>query len=126
MNYLGEHILAEFFDCCPDTLADLESIETVMLEAADAAHTTIIDHAFHRFEPVGVSGFVLIKESHLSIHTWPEYGYAAVDLFTCGKDVTPWAAFDVLNDRLEARKKIILELKRGVSLTQKHEPFVLR
>lgn len=118
MEFLGKHILAEFFDCNPHKLEDIEFIKTIMIEAANAANATIIGESFHPFQPCGISGIIIIKESHLSIHTWPEYGYAAVDLFTCGKDVNPWAAFDVLNEKLEARNKVLLELKRGVSLKQ--------
>ena len=116
MNYLGEHILAEFFGCDPHKLADLSFIEESMIEAANCANATIIGTSFHPFQPGGVSGVIVIQESHLSIHTWPEYGYAAVDLFTCGAHVTPWAAFDVLNEKLGATNKLLLELKRGVSL----------
>ena len=103
MRSLGRHILVEFYDCDPAVLNDLSLVESSMKEAAVAAGSTIVDAVFRRFAPHGISGVVVIAESHLAIHTWPEYGYAAVDLFTCGEGVDPWAAHDHLLDVLRAR-----------------------
>ncbi|MFS8541978.1 MAG: adenosylmethionine decarboxylase, partial [Tissierellales bacterium] len=72
-----------------------------------------VKSVFHTFNPYGVSGVVVIQESHLAIHTWPEYGYAAVDLFTCGEDINPWIAFDYLKNKLKAEKTETMELDRG-------------
>ncbi|MCD6443029.1 MAG: adenosylmethionine decarboxylase, partial [Thermotogae bacterium] len=87
MKSLGRHLLAEFYDCDPNILRDLETIREYLKEAAEVANATIVNWTFHQFSPQGVSGVVVIAESHLAIHTWPEYRYAAVDLFTCGEDV---------------------------------------
>ena len=84
MNALGRHILVEFLNCKADVLNDVVQIEKAMVEAAQIAGATVINSTFHHFSPYGVSGVVVIQESHLAIHTWPEYRYAAVDLFTCG------------------------------------------
>ena len=94
MNSLGRHILVEFFGCSPEILNNVSVIESSMLVAAQEAGATVINSTFHHFSPFGVSGVVVIQESHLAIHTWPEYRYAAVDLFTCGDTVNPWISFD--------------------------------
>ena len=84
MKTLGRHIVAEFFGCEGAAIDDLARVEAWMLEAAAAIGATVVSSAFHRYAPQGVSGTLLIAESHLSIHTWPEYGYVAADIFTCG------------------------------------------
>jgi len=78
MNSLGRHVLVEFFGCSSEILNDVPLIETSMLAAAKEAGATVINSVFHHFSPFGVSGVVVIQESHLAIHTWPEYRYAAV------------------------------------------------
>ncbi|MCP4715410.1 MAG: S-adenosylmethionine decarboxylase proenzyme [Deltaproteobacteria bacterium] len=114
MKILGRHILVEYYDCTSDCLNNTQSIQNIMEEAARKSNATIVESAFHNFNPHGVSGVVVIAESHLAIHTWPEYNYAAVDLFTCGESVDPWAAFDVIKDRLGAIDVATRELKRGL------------
>ncbi len=111
---LGRHILAEFYNCDRKVLNDHFLIERYMNEAAIKSKATIVESVFHLFNPWGVSGAVVIQESHLTIHTWPEYGYAAVDLFTCGEDVNPWDAFDYLSEKLKADKSETTEIARGV------------
>lgn len=82
---LGVQILADLYQCDPAVLNDPALIQAAMIEAARRSGATIVADCFHRFSPHGVSGVVVIAESHLAIHTWPEHGYAAVDLFTCGE-----------------------------------------
>ncbi|MBN1637139.1 MAG: S-adenosylmethionine decarboxylase proenzyme [Deltaproteobacteria bacterium] len=113
MNALGIQVLAEYYDCNREILNNTEMIEEYMNTAAQKAGATIVNSAFHTFNPHGVSGVVVIAESHLSIHTWPEYGYAAVDIFTCGETVDPWKAFDYLKERLESAHFSTIEMKRG-------------
>jgi len=84
MTALGHHLLAEFTGCDPAALADLQGVTSAMLRAAEVSGATIVTHSFHHFSPHGVSGAVIIAESHLAIHTWPEHGFAAVDFFSCG------------------------------------------
>lgn len=114
IEQLGRHVLAEFYNCDKDILNDHALIEKYMNEAAEEAKATVVKSVFHMFNPWGVSGVVVIQESHLTIHTWPEYGYAAVDLFTCGEEVDPWIAFDYLKERLKAEKTETLEVPRGI------------
>jgi spermidine synthase len=120
MTDLGRHILVEFTDCAPEALNDVILIEKGMVDAAREAGATVINSTFHHFSPFGVSGVVVIQESHLAIHTWPEYGYAAVDLFTCGDEVNPWISFEFLKKVLHADSYGALEMRRGnIRLLQK-------
>ncbi len=84
MKSLGQQLILELFDCPARPLDDPEFVSRVMLKAVEASGATMIQPFFHQFAPQGVSGVVIISESHFSVHTWPEYGYAAIDVFTCG------------------------------------------
>lgn len=114
MKALGRHILVEFLNCKADVLNDVAAIENAMVEAAQIAGATVINSTFHHFSPYGVSGVVVIQESHLAIHTWPEYRYAAVDLFTCGDTVDPWVSFEHLKKAFDASYSA-LEMNRGAT-----------
>jgi len=109
---LGNHILVEFMNCDPHIMNDVAAIERDMVDAAKKAEATVINSTFHHFSPYGVSGVVVIQESHLAIHTWPEYGYAAVDVFTCG-EMNAWIAFDYLKESFQAKSYSAIEMKRG-------------
>ncbi|HBF11138.1 adenosylmethionine decarboxylase [Thermotoga neapolitana] len=113
MKSLGRHLVAEFYECDKEILDNVQLIEQEMKQAAYESGATIVTSTFHRFLPYGVSGVVVISESHLTIHTWPEYGYAAIDLFTCGEDVDPWKAFDHLKKVLKAKRVHVVEHERG-------------
>ncbi|MFN6076701.1 MAG: polyamine aminopropyltransferase [Fluviicola sp.] len=113
-NALGNHILVEFMGCEPHIMNDVSGIERDMVGAAQKAGATVINSTFHHFSPYGVSGVVVIQESHLAIHTWPEYGYAAVDLFTCG-EMDAWISFDHLKECFGAKSYSALEMKRGAT-----------
>lgn len=114
MEALGRQILVEFYDCNEDHINDVDYIENALIEATKASKATIITHNFHKFNPHGVSGVVVIAESHVSIHTWPEYGYAAVDIFTCGETIDPWVIQEYLKDSFESRNISSMEMKRGL------------
>ena len=114
MNALGRHLLLELKDCDPEILNDLEFLRSSLSETAVQIGATVIGDSFHRFSPQGVSGVVIISESHLFIHTWPEYGYAAVDVFTCGETVDPTLAVKPLVEKLGSKSSSVLELKRGI------------
>lgn len=113
MNALGRHILVEFIGCDSKILNDVTLIENAMVHGAEKAGATVISSSFHHFSPFGVSGVVVIQESHLAIHTWPEYQYAAVDLFTCGESVDPWISFDSLKIAFKAQNHSAIEAYRG-------------
>jgi S-adenosylmethionine decarboxylase len=113
----------ELRDCNPEILKDLSKVKDALVSAAKEARATIIDVSFHEFNPFGISGMVVIAESHLSIHTWPEYGYAAVDVFTCGDIIKPEIAADYLIKEFESKNPSIVEMKRGMlSLTGEKLP----
>ncbi|MDO9535463.1 MAG: adenosylmethionine decarboxylase [Bacillota bacterium] len=114
MHALGRHVLAEFYGCSPDILNDTAKIEELMVNAALEAGAEIREVVFHQFSPQGVSGVVVISESHLAIHTWPEFGYAAVDVFTCGNTVDPWVSCYYLNKHFIAERMAAKEIKRGI------------
>jgi S-adenosylmethionine decarboxylase proenzyme len=111
---LGRHVLAELYDCDPNVLNNVHMIENFMVEAAVECGATVVEKNFHMFSPYGVSGVVIIAESHLAIHTWPEYGYAAVDLFTCGESCDPMVAYEYLKKKFNANSSSYSELKRGM------------
>ncbi|MBI2329034.1 MAG: adenosylmethionine decarboxylase [Chloroflexi bacterium] len=114
MNALGRHLLLELKDCDREVLNDLELLKGMLSAAAIEAGATILGESFHQFNPHGVSGVVIIAESHLFIHTWPECGYAAVDIFTCGDSVQPGKAAQKLIRGLGAKNHSILEIQRGI------------
>ena len=120
LKTLGRHILVEFYNCDPEILKDPNFIEKQMKEAAICAKATIVESVFHHFNPWGVSGAVIVEESHLTIHTWPEYGFASADFFTCG-DIDPWKSFEYLENVLKAEFSESVEIPRGLTAKiQKH------
>lgn len=116
MNALGRHLLLEMFDCDLDAINSLESVKGALVEAAKRAQATIVDVVFHEFNPFGISGVVVIAESHLTIHTWPEYRYAAVDIFSCGEVLQPEVAANYLVEQFAAERTSIVEMQRGLFL----------
>ena len=110
---LGRHVLVDLYGCSKELLDDVAFITEAMTTAALAGGATIIDSTFHRFSPCGITGVVAIRESHLAIHTWPEHGYAAVDLFTCGDGIDPWRAYESLKAALGAARGSTVEMDRG-------------
>jgi S-adenosylmethionine decarboxylase proenzyme len=113
MGALGRHLIAELTGCDPSKLSNLEHVTRAMLSAAEASGATVVTHTFHHFSPLGVSGMVIIAESHLAIHTWPEHRFAAVDFFSCVNRVEPDQALESLKQSLGAGALEILHLERG-------------
>jgi S-adenosylmethionine decarboxylase len=114
LKALGTHIVCELSGCDPAVLTNVDAVRDMMIGAAEAARATVMEVAFHRFEPQGVSGVVVLAESHISIHTWPELGYAAMDFYTCGEHTDPWLACEHAARVLRAQNTITSEIKRGV------------
>lgn len=85
METLSHHFLLELYKLDFSLLNDVKTIESLLLNSIEGSGATYVNHFFHQFSPQGVSGVIVIAESHLSIHTWPEQGYAALDVFTCGE-----------------------------------------
>lgn len=114
MKILGRHLVVELSGCNTSILNDQQLLEKHLNEAVRKSGATIVRSVFHRYNPQGVSGVVVIAESHISIHTWPEYGYAAVDYFTCGTSVDPYRAHEYLKEQLGATEVVCQELPRGI------------
>lgn len=113
MTHLGNHLLVELYDCDREMLNNSVKIEEFMNEAALASGATIVSSHTNLFNPHGVSGVVIIAESHITIHTWPEHGYAAVDAFTCGESVDTMKIKEILTQRLSAQSSSHQIFKRG-------------
>jgi S-adenosylmethionine decarboxylase len=113
MEHLGQHVIIEFWGC-NDGINDAGLMRTAMLEAVRAAHATLLDINVHTFSPHGVTGVAVLSESHLSVHTWPEHGYMAADVFTCGTTTKPSAAVEVLRQYFQPDHVDVQELTRGV------------
>lgn len=111
---LGSHLLIELFGCDGASLEKKESVGKAMMDAARASEATVVTDSFHEFMPYGVSGAVIIQESHYTIHTWPEHGYAAVDLFYCGGTIHVDRAIDVLREQFKPHRIKFLVVRRGI------------
>lgn len=92
----------------------MDALKKLLTEAAVECGAEVLGDSFHRFNPQGVSGVVVIAESHLFIHTWPEHGYAAVDIFTCGTRVKPEVAAEMLIHKLDSKHQAVIEMQRGI------------
>jgi len=114
LHALGTHLLVELRECNPDIIKSLEKVRNALVSAAKEAKATIVNVSFHEFNPFGISGVVVIAESHLTIHTWPEYAYAAIDIFTCGELIKPEVAASYLIEQFECKNPSIVEMKRGI------------
>lgn len=110
---LGRHLLLEFYGCDFSVINDRDQIRSALIEAAKRAQATIVTDIFHRFNPHGISGVVVIAESHLAIHTWPEYRCASVDMFSCSERMQPEVVEGFLKDVFRAQKVVSMEIERG-------------
>jgi S-adenosylmethionine decarboxylase len=111
---LGHHYIVEGSGCDADVISRVERVEQIMVRAAEVANAQVWAISFHRFQPTGVSGVVVISESHLSVHTWPEAGYVALDIFTCGDRAKPEAAVQHALKEFGAGNMHITEVTRGL------------
>jgi S-adenosylmethionine decarboxylase proenzyme len=110
---LGLHYLAEFFECDPDRIAVSEHLQALAEEAARRGGATVVGRAGHQFHPHGASGVVLLAESHLAFHTWPEEGYVALDLFTCSEELDVETIFNALRRATRAKRVSTRCIERG-------------
>ncbi|MGE4284683.1 MAG: adenosylmethionine decarboxylase [Clostridia bacterium] len=114
MNTYSRHCIMELWECNNEFLDNRELVERVMVEAALEAGAEVREVAFHKFAPQGVSGVVVISESHLAIHTFPEHGYASIDVFTCGERIDPQVAAQLIAKKLGSKKIYEANLERGM------------
>lgn len=118
---LGLHYILELYGCPQDLLNDSDLICQSLRQAAREANSTLLNAVHHRFEPHGVTALALLAESHISIHTWPESGYAAVDVFTCGESTTPKRACEYLIEVLRADRYTLQAIDRGAVVSAADE-----
>ncbi len=112
MKFAGTHLLVELWGA--ENINDPAYIDGALCDAARAANATILHSHFHHFSSsFGVSGVVVLAESHISIHTWPERGFAAIDIFMCG-DCDPYDSVPVIEDRFRSARMEISEHRRGI------------
>ena len=112
VHFAGSHLIIDMWDA--HGLDDAEQLRTAMIDAVNAAGATLLHIHLHRFSPYGgVSGVAVLAESHISVHTWPENGYAAFDIFMCG-DAEPERAADILKQALRPGRTVMSEHRRGV------------
>lgn len=118
MDTIGRHVISELWGCNVEKLNDINLIEQMFVDAALKARAEIREVAFHKFAPQGVSGVVIISESHLTIHSFPEHGYASIDVYTCGDRIDPNVAADYIANALEATTRENIEVPRGMGPVQ--------
>ena len=111
---LGKHFLVELYDCDQNIINSKEEMETIMRAIAINCKTTIIDTKFHHFSPHGISGVILIAESHLTVHTWPEYKYVALDFFTCNIELDLITDLDMIKKLFKAKDAKATLINRGL------------
>ncbi|WP_456394012.1 adenosylmethionine decarboxylase [Thermococcus sp.] len=114
METIGFHYVVEAAGCDEEILQDADRIRRIFLEAAKAGSMEVKASYFFKFSPTGVSGMVIVAESHISIHTWPEKRYAAIDVYTCGETADPEKAVDYILDAIKAEYAHVSEIKRGI------------
>jgi S-adenosylmethionine decarboxylase len=108
---LGRHIIAEVYTNRSDIITNREMMEKILDEACKAGNLTVLEKSFYEFTPEGLSGMYFLAESHISFHSWPEHGYIALDIYTCGGD--GWKAFKTILDKIEAKEVYYAYLRRG-------------
>lgn len=123
MRALGIQLAIELFDCDAKILNDYRLLEQSLVEAATKAGATVVDSVFHQFNPHGISGAVIIAESHIAIHTWPEYCYAALDIFTCGTDIDPNGIAEEVKYVLGADRMHVSRILRGVTVGEQERSY---
>lgn len=115
----GDHYLVDLHGCDATLIATVEPTQQALLSAATRCGSTIIEHHFHQFSPHGVSGVILIAESHFSVHTWPEENFVAVDVFTSGQVMKPEVAIEILEEAFRAERVDTLVVTRGSLVTDR-------
>ncbi|MBI2577217.1 MAG: adenosylmethionine decarboxylase [Candidatus Wildermuthbacteria bacterium] len=113
IDYAGIHIVADFWDC--KMIEDEKELKVAFYEAARIANSKPLSFSVYKFSPQGITAVLLLSESHIAIHTWPEIGYIALDIFTCGERSQPMKALEYFRALLEPQEAVVREIKRGES-----------
>lgn len=114
MDTKGLHYIVEASGCDPQVLEDVGKLKDILMNAAKVGKMDIRTVHFYKFSPKGVSGVVVVSGSHISIHTWPEHGYAAIDVYICGEGSDPEKAIQYILHALNAKYAHITEIERGI------------
>ncbi len=112
LDYAGIHLIAEFWN--GKIIEDPKEIEEILIEAVKRSKNTPLEIAIHKFSPQGITGVILLAESHLALHSWPEINYLAIDIFTCGEKAFPYKALRYLEKKFQPKKVQVREIKRGL------------
>jgi len=112
LRTVGVHCVLELYNCPASLLNNKSFIKEILRSAATKAKSTLLEEVSYKFNPQGVTAMVLLAESHISIHTWPESGYAAADVFTCGQQTEPESACRYLVQAFQAEEHLLLKLPR--------------
>ncbi len=113
LSHQSKHLLLELYRCDCEKLNDESFLRCTLNRAAKLADATVLNLISHKFEPQGVTAIALLAESHISIHTWPESNYSAIDIFTCGKNMMPEKASQYLIESLMAKEHALRVIKRN-------------
>jgi S-adenosylmethionine decarboxylase proenzyme len=124
MKALGHQTLIELYGCNSKKINDTNLVESTLLKAAEIAKLSVVKTTIHHFNPIGVSGVVVIKESHIAIHTWPEHNYVALDFFTCNESYELEKSIDYIKAAFEAKKSDQKKIKRGLMTKNKKEKLL--
>lgn len=112
-TFLGHQTTVDFYGCKSEKISSCKFIEDTLLKAAKLLNLTVVNTTIHSFSPIGVSGVIVIKESHIAIHTWPEHNYIAIDFFTCNKSFNLNFGLEWLKQEFKAENLSVKEIKRG-------------
>ncbi|WP_196889777.1 adenosylmethionine decarboxylase [Aureivirga sp. CE67] len=124
-KYLGFETAIEFYGCDSELIDNRDFIEEILLKTAEILNLTVVNTTIHKFSPIGVSGVIVIAESHIAVHTWPEHGYVAIDFFTCNQTYNYEEGISYLKEVLQASFFEKKEIRRGdLETIKKHLPIL--
>ena len=110
-KYAGMHLLAEFW--CGKIIEDKKELKKILIKTVKMAKNTPLEIVIHKFNPCGITGVALLAESHIALHSWPEFNYLAIDIFTCGEKSKPYKALEYLKKEFKPKRVVVNEIKRG-------------
>ncbi|MHB9024317.1 MAG: adenosylmethionine decarboxylase [Armatimonadota bacterium] len=121
MQRVGRHLILELWGCDPHEINSIDTVERAIAETIDACGATLLDLRVYPFTPIGITGVAILSESHVMVHTWPEHGYAAIDIFTCGQHTDPSKAVPVLRRYFKPERVQVMEMNRGIIVEEPEE-----
>ena len=125
VSTVGYHYIIEASGCDKEILRDSNKLKDILVQGAKIGKMDVRTVHFYKFSPTGVSGMVIVSESHVSIHTWPEEGYAAIDVYICGESTEPEKTIDYILEKIGAEYAHITEIKRGIKDNEEYTHSIL-